>query len=192
MDKLFKNYFQLIQATNDCVNNHMIIPSLVLIYSAIDSASWLASETPKEEVGSRFKKWVNTWMLHSGKLKCSAEELYAARCGVLHTLTPNSTLSEKKGVRIIAYSWGKAKQDKLEESISALSMSHNTVSVHLEDLFCCFREGFADYLDYVFSNDEVKEKFLSKSGQHFENMEIEKMDEFLEITRNIKLSRVGS
>ncbi len=186
MDKLFKNYFQLIQAADDCVNKHMIIPSLILIYSAIDSASWLASENPSEEVSSRFKKWVNTWMLKHGKLKCSAEELYAARCGVLHTLTPNSTLSEKKGVRKIAYSWGKAKQDKLEESISALSMSDNMASIHLEDLFWCFREGFADYLEHIFSSDEGKEKFLSKSGQHFENMEIEKMDEFLEITRNMK------
>ena len=186
MENLFKNYHQLIQVADECVNKHMILPALILIYTAIDSVGWIASEDPSEGVGTRFKNWVNVWMLKNGKLKCTAEELYAARCGVLHTLTPNSTLSEKKGVRKIAYAWGKAKHEELEESISALSMSDNIASVHLEDLFWSFREGFADYLDQIFSSNKEREKFLLKSGQHFANIEMEKMDEFLEITRNIK------
>ena len=113
MENLFKNYYQLIQATDDCINKHMIMPALILIYSAIDSAGWIASDDLDEGVGTRFQNWVNKWMLKSGKLKCTAEELYAARCGVLHTLTPNSTLSEKKGVKRIAYAWGKAKHEGL-------------------------------------------------------------------------------
>jgi hypothetical protein len=183
MDNFFKNYYQLILATDSCVKEHMILPALILIYTAIDSVSWLASEDPSEEVGFRFKKWVNIWMLNNSKLKCSAEELYAARCGVLHTLTPNSTLTDKKGVRKIAYAWGKAKHEDLEESISALSMSKNVASVHLEDLFWCFRNGFADYLEQVFSSDKERENFLLKSNQHFVSTEMEKVDEFLKNTR---------
>ncbi len=186
MVNLFKNYFQLIKATEDCINKHMIIPALVLIYTAIDSASWIASENPSESVGTRFQNWVNKWMLNNGKLKCTAEELYAARCGVLHTLTPNSTLSEKKGVRKIAYAWGNAKYEELEESITALSMNDNVASIHLEDLFWSFREGFANYLEHVFSSDEERDKFLSQSGQHFANLEMEEMDDFLKRTRNNK------
>ena len=186
MENLFKNYYQLIQVTDECVSKHMILPSLILIYSAIDSASWIASDHPNEGVGVRFKRWVDEWMLKNGDIKCTAEELYAARCGVLHTLTPNSTLSDKKGVRRIAYAWGKAKTIELEESISALSMEDDVVSIHLEELFWAFRRGFADYLDYVFGNDQERDKFLSKSGQHFANLEMGKMDEFLELTRNQK------
>jgi hypothetical protein len=129
---------------------------------------------------------VNTWMLKNGKLKCTAEELYAARCGVLHSLTPYSTLSEKKGVRKIVYAWGKAKHEELEESISTLSMNDSIVSVQLEDLFWYFRGGFADYLDHVFSSDKEREKFLIKSGQHFSNINLEQMDEFLQIARSMK------
>jgi len=186
MENLFTSYSQLIQAADECVNKHMVLPALVLIYTAIDSVSWIASEDPNELVGIRFKNWVNTWMLKNGKLKCAAEELYAARCGVLHSLTPNSTLSEKKGVRKIAYAWGKAKHEELEESISALSMNDSIVSIHLEDLFWSFRGGFADYLDHVFSSDKELEKFLIKSGQHFANINLEQMDEFLQIARSIK------
>lgn len=184
MENLFKNYYQLIQATEECINNHMIVPSLILIYSAIDSASWIASDNPNEGVGSRFKKWVDTWMLNAGEIKCTSEEIYAARCGILHTLTPTSKLSQDKGVRQIAYAWGKAKNEELEESISALSMDDDIVSVHLEDLFLAFRRGFADYLEYVFNNEVEKAKFLSKSGQHFANIKMEQMNEFLGLSRN--------
>ena len=184
MENLFKNYYQIIQATDDCINKHMTIPSLILIYSAIDSVSWIASEDPNEGVGLRFKKWVDTWMLKDSKLQCNAEEIYSARCGILHTLTPNSTLSQNKGIRQIAYAWGKAKNEDLMESISELSMTDNLVSVHLEDLFLAFRRGFADYLEYVFNNEDEKVKFLSKSGQHFSNLEMEQMNEFLELSRN--------
>lgn len=175
MENLFTSYCQLIQAADGCVHKLMVVPALVLIYTAIDSVSWIASEDPNELVGTRFKNWINTWMLKKGKLKCTAEELYAARCGVLHSLTPNSDLSEKKGVRKIAYAWGKAKHDELEESISALSMSDTIVSIHLESLFWAFREGFADYLDHVFSSEKEREMFLIKSGQHFANINMEQM-----------------
>jgi hypothetical protein len=186
MENLFKNYYQLIQAMDDCVSKRMIIPALILIYTAIDSVGWIASDNPKEGVGTRFQNWVNNWMLNNGRLTCAAEELYAARCGVLHTLTPNSTLNEKKGVRKIADAWGKARHEDLEESIHALSMGGSIASIHLDDLFLSFREGLADYIEHVFSNDEEKEKFLKKSGQHFANLEMQKVDEFLEIARNNK------
>lgn len=186
MENLFKNYYQVIQATDDCLKNNMNMPALILIYTAIDSASWIASDDPNEAVGTRFQNWVNKWMLKSKRLKCSAEELYAARCGVLHTLTPNSKLSENKGVRKIAYAWGKAKHEDLEESISSISMSKSIVSIHINDLYWAFREGFADYLELVFSNKESKEKFLNKSGQHFVNLEMEKMEDFLNASRKYK------
>jgi hypothetical protein len=184
MENLFKNYYQLIHAAEECIKGRMTLPALILIYVAIDSVSWTASEDP--EVATRFKKWVNTWMLKNGKLKCTAEELYAARCGVIHTLTPNSSLSERKGVKRIAYAWGKAKQDKLEETVSSLSLSNEISSIHLEDLFCVFKDGFADYLEHMFSSDEKREQFLKKAGQHFAHVEMEKMDAFLQITRNTK------
>jgi hypothetical protein len=181
MPNLYKNYYQLIQAAEDCIDKRMTLPALILIYTGIDTVSWIAGNNSNEGVKTRFENWVNVWMLSKGKLNCTAEELYAARCGVLHTLTPSSDLSEKKGVRKIAYAWGKATRDTLEESVSVLSMNNKVASVHLEDLFWCFREGFADYLDHVYSHTEEQEKFSMKSSQHFVNLTIEQMDDLLNL-----------
>lgn len=184
-ENLFNNYYQIIKAIRGCIDQKLVLPSLVLIYTAIDSVSWLACNEQNIGVGKRFQKWVHEWMLKDGKLNCSAEELYPARCGVLHTLTPNSNLSEKKGVRKVAYAWGKADSEKLEESISALSMSDSIVSVHLEDLFWSFSNGFTNYIEHVFDNDQQREKFLRKAGVHFANLEMSKLDEFLENARKV-------
>lgn len=186
MENLFKSYYQLIQAADECVSKHMALPALVLIYTSIDSVGWIASEDPNEQPGHRFKNWVNTWMLKDGELKCSAEELYAARCGILHRLTPDSTLSEKKGVRIVAYAYGKAKHEQLEEYSAVLEINDKVVSVHLKDLFWSFKKGFANYLEHVFSNDRELEKFLIKSGQHYATVNMVQMDELLQSARAIK------
>jgi hypothetical protein len=98
---LFENYKHLIQAIWYCEENHLLTPALVMIYTAIDSVSWIAASSSKDS-GKAFQKWVSEWMLKDPRIKCSAEELYAARCGVVHTLTPNSSMTQK-GVRRIAY-----------------------------------------------------------------------------------------
>lgn len=184
MDSFYKNYTQVIEAADYCVTKHLTLPALILIYSAIDSAGWVASSNQKKSVNARFTDWVNNWMLKDGKLKCTAEELYAARCGVLHTLTPNSSLSKNKGVRKIAYAWGKAKTETLVESISELSMESEIASIHIDDLFTSFKEGLANYLEYAFKNAEEKENILLKSNQHFVNMESELMDLFIKEIKN--------
>jgi hypothetical protein len=104
--------------------------------------------------------------------------LYAARCGILHTLTPKSDLSEKKNVRRISYAWGTAQQKDLEESIKRLEYP-GLVAVHVNDIFNSFKNGFADFLDSL-EKDEVKRNlFVQKAGEHFANTEISVISEFL-------------
>jgi hypothetical protein len=117
---LFRSYLQIITAIDYCISEKLIMPALVLIYSAIDSISWVASDEENQQVGRRFQVWVDTWMLQKYPLPCTALELYAARCGILHTLTPESDLSKKKNVRRISYAWGTAQQKDLEESIKRI------------------------------------------------------------------------
>ena len=82
-------YTQIFSAITYCVSEKLILPALILIYSSIDSASWLSSDNEYHSVRERFQNWVDTWMLKKYPLPCNATELYAARCGILHTLTPD-------------------------------------------------------------------------------------------------------
>lgn len=175
---LLRDYFQTFTAIDYCISEKLIMPALILIYSAIDSASWISSDNENQSVNERFQNWVNTWMLQNYPLPCTAIELYAARCGILHTLTPDSDLSEKKGIRRISYAWGIAKQEDLEESIR-LSNYSGLVAVHINDISYSFRNGFVDFIASLERDDVKKALFAQKASKHFANTEMSLISEFL-------------
>jgi hypothetical protein len=175
---LFRNYVQLITGAENCLAQNLAVPALVLIYTAIDSVSWIASADENQPVGKRFRNWVDKWMLQKHPLPCTAEELYAARCGILHTLTPLSNLTKQKGVRQIAYVWGNAKQKDLEDSIKILEYP-GLVAVHVDDIFSSFRNGFADFIGMLENDPKQKKLFEEKAKKHFAITKISLVEEFL-------------
>ena len=157
------------------------MPSLILIYSAIDSVSWVASDDENEPVGKRFQNWVDIWMLKKYPLPCTAQELYAARCGILHTLTPDSDLSTKKGVRRISYAWGTAPQKDLDAAIK--SLKYRGVAVHVNDISFSFQNGFVDFIESLETDQARKDLFLQKASKHFVNTENSVIREFLDFAK---------
>ncbi len=98
----------LLQGVEVCIKSRCLVPSLTLIYSSMDAVSALTRpKTAAYTSRAIFESWVSTYM--GGFLcatQCSAEDIYAARCGVVHTTTRRSRLSrEKAGVRTFVYYW---------------------------------------------------------------------------------------
>jgi len=92
-------------------------------------------------------------------------DLYAARCAVLHTLTPYSDLSEENKARYVTYAWGDAKVENLEKSIDYLEFDQTT-SVHLNDLFSSFKTG----VGYFLETDGIKVECQKRMSKHFSQM----------------------
>ena len=175
---LFRSYSQIIITIDYCIAEKLIMPALVLIYSAIDSVSWIASDDEDRSVGERFQSWVNVWMLQKYPLPCTALELYAARCGILHTLTPYSDLSNNKGVRRISYAWGTSQQKDLDESIK-LTKYPGIVAVHVNAIFASFKNAYTDYIDALETDNVKRELFIEKADKHFANVDISVISDFL-------------
>ena len=55
MEDLFRNYHQLIRAADECVNKQVVLPSLILIYSAIVGASWIEDDIPNKGFGTHIQ-----------------------------------------------------------------------------------------------------------------------------------------
>jgi hypothetical protein len=68
--------------------------SLVLLYSAIDTVAW-ACKPDGDTSGSEFCAWVEKYMRPEARLGCTAVDLYAARCAVVHSGRSESRLSRK-------------------------------------------------------------------------------------------------
>ncbi len=155
-------------------------PALILLYSAIDAASWLCAEDPDGQVQNYFVAWVEKYILPGGRFECSALDLWAARSGVVHTLSASSRLSRKGKVQKILYVNRGGNRDILDrlEAIrnakslreardgrraasSAADMTRNVV-LEIDALMNAFQEGVASMLSDAKSdaslNARIKER----------------------------------
>jgi len=133
MDKLGHNLSILNDAIVDELNNRRITPALILLHSALDTVGWLDSS---ERFATRrsFCDWADMYLLTSGEFDCTAIDLYAARCGLLHTLSPDSTLADDGRARQICWAWGDARLEDLRVGIKETEKEDVYVAVHVNDL----------------------------------------------------------
>ncbi len=83
---------------------------LILIYSGIDAMAHLGMAPNKTEVSSQdFIRWAERYLsptLSNRVTRISGEELYSARCGVVHTYTAHSRKTKNQQARTIGYAVG--------------------------------------------------------------------------------------
>jgi hypothetical protein len=127
-----------------------------------------------------FLRWVDNNMLKVHPLPCTALELYAARCGVLHTLTAESDLSRQGKVRPILYAWGSATTADLDEASRRLNRVE--VAVHVRDLVSSFREGLAMYLEELMQNPDRMRAVRKKVDLWFTQMKQEAIADFVAVS----------
>ena len=94
LEAVHKNLLPVFEAIDDCIAKHRTLPALILIYATIDI---VASLQRREGEGTRssFVRWVESYLTPAAELDCSGIDLYAARCGILHTLTAEADLVHK-------------------------------------------------------------------------------------------------
>ncbi|MCB2228650.1 MAG: hypothetical protein KQH53_18380 [Desulfarculaceae bacterium] len=174
------------KAVGLCIGQGLIEPSLVLLYSAIDILGWLDSS---EEWASKksFMAWANKYILIDNSLNCTDIELYGARCGLLHTFSPDSKLSKHGEVRRVAYAFAPAKVEELRRSIEAIEWSDKLVAVHVGDLYERWQIGVERFLEDLNKDQARKSKVYYKVSKFFSVMKPEDVRKLTENIENGKL-----
>ena len=169
-----KNYGQLFIAIELCLKNKLQIPTLSLIYNGIDTFSWLAYG----DIGvkERYTRWIKEWMYKNRKLSADPVDLYAARCSILHTLTPYSKLSDEKKAKIICYSWGDADVEKLKAAIEKIRPGEAS-SVHIDELYELFKEGVIKFTNALESDKELAKQVDERLAKHYSHLDKSIIDE---------------
>jgi len=152
---------QLLDSIKTCLENKYITPSLILIYSGIDILSWLGNENGDVKKAD-FISWSNEYLINESKLICSGEDLYAARCGIVHSMSPESNLSRKGEANRIFYAWGNRDTLDLKEKIDEMQKD-DIIVIHVNDLFEALINGFDKFLEYVDSNSNKIELIEAKA-----------------------------
>ena len=98
-DRIHKNFLEVAHAVGLCLEHDLVNPALILIYSSIDAAAWLWSDSEEKSTRKNFEGWVNEFMLPAAGLECTATDLYGARCGLdgrIIVAAPQIDLAEQR------------------------------------------------------------------------------------------------
>lgn len=119
-DQLKREIEADLRAVTVLICNECDTHALALLYSSIDKMAWLYS--PGIDHGRReFMRWVDDFMLAGEPRPYDSEDLYAARCALLHTGTVESKLFRDGKARRIIYATGPDRSyDVLQAELEAL------------------------------------------------------------------------
>jgi hypothetical protein len=161
----------------------LLMPTLVLTYSAMDALASLARESKSDYVtGADFKVWARTYLLAAGSpLACSPEDLWGARCGVLHTHGATSKLSDEGHARKILYAYGTGTVAQIEQTIRELGREHEAVGVHIDDLVATLRSAHASCIEDLVATPEITERTASRALQLFSDLDVGVVQQFLAV-----------
>jgi hypothetical protein len=159
-------FLEPLRAIELCWESRLYGPVLVLMYSTIDAVAWLSCPLGQPEVKrSDFVGWVDRYLIPDSGLQCTATELYAARCGVLHSLTPDSGISRKGDARQIYYAVGPDRARVLQYAID--NSSEPIVAVQLDLLLRASRHAFTRFFESAATDEDLTRRIESRRSRIF-------------------------
>jgi hypothetical protein len=155
-----------LRAIASCLDGGLPEAGLILIYSGIDTLGLLAAPADfNDATRDTFKNWCEKYLLArlpsiEGRA-VAAVDLWAARCGVLHTSTPVSRLSREGGAHEIWYQFqGKAGVNLI------MNAKLEPLGVEIEKFAMAFKEGGLAFITDL-SNDSTCHQVAAGRAQHF-------------------------
>jgi len=165
-DKLLGNVDDHLKAIALCLDNHLRTPALVLIYTGIDIMAALSRPALVKKPGKRqFIKWAEHHMECQDRLGVSGLDLYAARCGIVHTATAESSLSDDGNARRIFYRWGD--RNGLEPKVGAGNPKRTDAVVWIEDLADALTTSVALFREEIREDPILASLVRRRSGTLF-------------------------
>ncbi|CAO3418055.1 hypothetical protein [Azospirillum doebereinerae] len=166
VDDLLGNVDDHLKAIALCLDNDLGTPALVLIYTGIDILAALSRPALVRKTGKRqFIKWAEHYMGCQDRIGVSGLDLYAARCGIVHTATPESSLTEDGNARRIFYSWGR--ENPSEPSVGVEDPSRTHTVVRIEDLAGALTASVALFREEIREDSGMASLVRQRSGKLF-------------------------
>lgn len=154
------------QAIQTCFQKRLHLPALVLAYSLIDHLAWINMPDAQQDVTrDDFGDWVEKYVLSGSGLRCTALDLYAARCALLHTHAAESRLTRHSAAKQVFYAWGKADVQVLEQL--AVVKSGKACAVRIEALLGAISDGKQRFLADIEKDADLKPRAVRRSAKIF-------------------------
>ena len=148
--------------------------ALILFYAYCDSmGSLMRPIEEKKTQGKYFRAFVREFVIPSHRFELNENDLWGARCGMLHTFSPYSDWSEKKEPRARKIQYLESpKQVKLCTEAMKAEGVEDLVFVDSYDLFNAFIDGVVEFTRKAESDKEFRNRVLFHADKFFANFQI--------------------
>ncbi|HVN49282.1 MAG TPA: hypothetical protein VMU30_10745 [Bacteroidota bacterium] len=161
-----KSLNELIYSIDLCFKNQFLLPGLTLLYSLIDIMAWLSRPSEQDDVTrSDFINWVNKYLLSVNNFNCTAQDLYGARCALIHSGTAESKLSRDGGARSIYYTIGNKDAQRLQNDVD--SVGCNAVVIQVDVLFKTLINSIENFKNDIQNNLQLADIVNERSNKLF-------------------------
>jgi hypothetical protein len=159
---------QHLAAIRLCLEQHLRTPALALIYVGIDVMANISQRDKEQANRHDFVYWSEKYMNCSSRLGVSGLDLYAARCGVLHSYTSDSGLSRRRHARRIFYTWGNKTSDEPNAVLHRLGLTEKMVKI--EELSGAFEDGVSAFRTVRDHRPDLAASVRAKARYYFADM----------------------
>lgn len=119
----------------------------MLLYSSIDILGSLQSQDGYATRDS-FKEWVTNYLFRERSFPFSEDDLWGARCGIVHTMWYDSQRGAT--LRTIVYGF-----HGYDAEIQKIIDPTQQAGVYIEELFDAFKKAYSQYLDDLENSSDV-------------------------------------
>jgi hypothetical protein len=154
LDEVINGERGMLRGIEIALESKCLVSAITLIFSSIDSLAALNRPVNQQSTDrNAFISWVEKYIRPEKLLGCSALDIYAARCGVLHTYSSESDLSMSGRARQLIYEWQGG--PKADESIPT---PQESLAVKVEELHNVFRESVREFLIDLETDENTKSR----------------------------------
>jgi hypothetical protein len=158
MNAIERFTIETVDAISKLVMENLYTQALIILYSAVDTLAW--ANLPSGDVHQKdFIAWVDNYIKPEDKLGCTAEDLYGARCGLVHSGAAESQKSRKGEAEELWYATSPHSISLLEEY--ATQNNQRAKVVYFTELLSAFVDAAQKFNDEI-SKDEQKQRIINE------------------------------
>lgn len=143
--------------------------TVIMTYIAIDTMAFLSMPLDKTKNGNKdFIGWVNKYMKTDDRqsYQYRGEDMWAARCGKLHSYSAFSDFATKEGSKLYSYHDG-------SEHLYNPKESERLVLISISRLVDDFVVGVHSFFQEALKDNELKQKIDSRITSIYQQFDIE-------------------
>lgn len=166
--KLRRQVWDLDVAVDLCLQQQprFALPALVLMYAGIDAMAWVSMPDDRSEgQGQDYRRWVDQFLLPDSGLTCNADDLWAARCGVVHAQIMDSKHAQKNRARHFWYYVGPQNRYLIPMNEGN---QKNPMTIPVDHLVGAFKAGTARFFDAIEKDDALRHTTWARANRYYD------------------------